>query len=407
MGSKAKRSLAAPGSLVELLQQMISFDTVNRVNEGVPFVEGELAAHLEALAEGWGLQTARLPIAQNGSLDQAGFNLLVTHEVDQKFPWLLFDSHLDTVTVEGMTIDPFGALVEDGKIYGRGACDTKGTGACMLWALKSAVEAGGLQANIAILFSVDEEVSRIGVSAFVQHQLASLHWTPSAVIVGEPTTLQMITAHNGTVRWKIETQGRAAHSSDPSQGRSAITDMIKVIGVIEAEYIPKLTAEYPLVGTAQCSINMITGGSLVNVIPEFCTIEVDRRLVPGEDAESILPAVETVLQTLAEENPELNATQQEPHISLALPADGNQVLKARVGTILESFGFSSTAQGAKYGTHASDFAALGIPSLVLGPGDIDQAHRKDEYIALDQLESGMQVYQALMAQPGDYWSDGR
>ena len=147
MGSKAKRSLAVPGSLVELLQQMISFDTVNRVNEGVPFVEGELAAHLEALAEGWGLQAARLPIAQNGALDQAGFNLLVTHEVDQKFPWLLFDSHLDTVTVEGMTIDPFGALVEDGKIYGRGACDTKGTGACMLWALKSAVEAGGLQGS--------------------------------------------------------------------------------------------------------------------------------------------------------------------------------------------------------------------------------------------------------------------
>jgi acetylornithine deacetylase len=396
--------MAAPGSPVELLQQMVSFDTVNRVNEGVPFVEGELAAHLEGLAEGWGLQTARLPIAQNGSFDQAGFNLLVTHEVDEKSPWLLFDSHLDTVTVQGMTIDPFRAVVEDGKIYGRGACDTKGTGACMLWALKSAVESDRLRANIAILFSIDEEVSRIGVRAFVQHQLAALSWVPSAVIVGEPTMLQMITAHNGTVRWKIKTQGRAAHSSDPSGGRSAITDMIKVIGAIEADYIPHLKAEHPLVGRAQCSINMIAGGSLINVIPESCTIDVDRRVVPGEDSSTVLPAIEVILQALRESNSELRISQEEPSISLALAPDLNQELKERVGVVLESLDLSSTAVGARYGTHASNFADIGLPALVLGPGDIAQAHCKDEFIAIDQLESGTQVYQALMAQPGDYWT---
>ena len=178
-----------PQSCVELLQQMIGFDTVNRTAEGVPFVESQLAAHLESVAAGWGLSTRRLP------LKDAGFNLLVTHQVGADAPWLMFDSHMDTVDVAGMTVDPFGGQIEDGKIFGRGACDTKGTGAAMLWALKSAAEDSQLSVNIAILYTIDEEAGRSGVKAFVNDQLPTLSFRPLGVIVGEPTCLRIVAAH--------------------------------------------------------------------------------------------------------------------------------------------------------------------------------------------------------------------
>ena len=138
---------APPQTCVELLQQMVSFNTVNRITEGIPFVEGELATYLDELASGWGFQTQRLEISD------IGFNLLVTQQVDPQAPWLLFDSHMDTVSVEGMTVDPFGGEIVNGKLYGRGACDTKGTGTTMLWALKTLADENALDVNIAILYT--------------------------------------------------------------------------------------------------------------------------------------------------------------------------------------------------------------------------------------------------------------
>ena len=150
-----------PRSCVELLQRMVSFNTINRMEEGIHSVEHELAFCLEQLALAWNLTALRLPIAD------PAFNLLVTHQVDSTAPWLLFDSHLDTVDVQGMTIDPFGGELRNGKIFGRGACDTKGTGAAMLWALKSTIERQQISTNVAILFCIEEEYSKTGVKEFV------------------------------------------------------------------------------------------------------------------------------------------------------------------------------------------------------------------------------------------------
>ncbi|MDH3717756.1 MAG: M20 family metallopeptidase [Planctomycetota bacterium] len=386
-----------PQNCVELLRQMIGFDTVNRTADGMPFVEGQLAAYLETVANGWGLQTSRLAIAD------VGFNLLVTHQTDPAVPWLLFDSHLDTVDVAGMTIDPFGGKVADGKIFGRGACDTKGTGAAMLWALKDAVADGQLSVNVAILYSIDEEVGRRGVRAFVDDQLETLGWRPVGVVVGEPTSLRLVTAHNGTVRWRIRTRGVAAHSSDPRQGRSAISSMTRVIDAIEQHYIPTLAASHPLVGHAQCSINLVRGGSLINVIPESCEIRLDRRTVPGEDGTDVLPAVEAILDELRQQHPDLEVYQEAGTIEPALSPDTNQEFAHCVGCVLESLKFSRDAVGAKYGTHASNFASAGLPAIVLGPGDIAQAHSADEFLSLDQLQRGVEVYRQLMLQPANAW----
>ena len=377
-------------SCESLLQAMVGFDTVNSAISGRPDAERALSLYMEAQAEAMGMQTRRLPVSGGG------FNLLVTHEVDVQAPWLLFESHLDTVSVEGMTVGPFAGRIEDGRMYGRGTCDTKGTGAAMLWALLRYRREGGPN-NVAIVFTLDEEVSKTGVRTFVASQLPNLDWRPVGAIVGEPTRLRPVAAHNGVVRWRIRTEGVAAHSSDPSRGRSAIRMMTEVIEALEERYISRLTTEHPLTGKARCSINLIRGGVQINIIPEHCEIHVDRRVVPGEDAGQVIPAVEQVLEELRASDADLMVFQEVPDmVDAPLDPSGGEAFGAFVRATLEQMGLPAGLTGVGYGTDASSFSQVGIPAVVLGPGDIAQGHTADEWIDLEQLRSGVEVYHNLM-----------
>ena len=383
-----------PASCEALLQAMVGFDTVNSNISGRPDAELALAQYLEAQAQALGLATRRLPVSGES------FNLLVSHQVTDGAPWLLFESHLDTVSVEGMTIDPFAARIEGGRLYGRGACDTKGTGAAMLWALKRYIDQGIAGNNVAIVYTIDEEIKKTGVRTLVQDHLPGLGWTPAGVIVGEPTQLQPVVAHNGVVRWRIQTRGVAAHSADPTQGRSAISMMLKVVEALESRYISRLEAVHPLTGKAQCSINIIRGGVQINIIPEHCEIHLDRRVVPGEDPQQVLPAVARVLDELAREDEHLNIRQEPPDM-LDQPLDprGGETFAGFVQQVLEEMGLPAAPMGVGYGTDASSFSAASTPAVVLGPGDIAQAHTKDEWIDLEQLHQGVEVYLRLMGAP--------
>ena len=371
---------------------MVGFDTVNANISGVADAEMSLAVYLQELAQDSSLTVQRLPVTGEG------FNLLVSHRVDEQAPWLLFESHLDTVTVEGMTVDPFAGEIRDGRLYGRGACDTKGTGAAMLWALREYAGATTEKANnVALVFTIDEEIYKTGVRTFVQQHLPMLPWRPSGVIVGEPTELKAVVAHNGVVRWSIAASGRAAHSSDPSKGRSAISAMTKVVQALEERYIPGLVAAHPLTGMAQCSINLIQGGVQINIVPEYCEVQIDRRLVPGEDANDVLPAVEEVLAALRRADPDLQVVQHTPAmIDLPLDPSGGEAFAGFVQRVLLEMGLEGELQGVGYGTDASSFGQAGFAAVVLGPGDIAQAHTADEWIDLAELQRGVEVYGTLM-----------
>lgn len=375
----------------DLLTAMVSFDTVNANISGVADAELELSKYLEALAGTFKFSSRRFPVSGDG------FNLLVTFEAVSGGPWLLFESHLDTVTVDGMSIDPFAGRIDGGRIFGRGACDTKGSGAAMLWALKRYAQQMSGPNNIGIVFTLDEEFRKTGIKSFVRNDLPRLGWMPAGAVIGEPTQLEAVVAHTGAMRWTIHTRGVAAHSSNPSRGRSAISMMVRVIDALESRYIPNLTASHPLTGKAQCSINLIQGGAQINVIADHCQIRVDRRLMPGEDGERVLPAVQTVLDELCRDQPDLVVEQGESHFDppLALSEDNPFVPVVQRG--LRELNLPTDLRGAAYGTDASILSAAGVPAVVLGPGDITQAHTHDEWLELEQLNKAVEVYLKLMS----------
>jgi acetylornithine deacetylase len=376
---------------------MIRIDSVNSAISGRARAEQGLAEYIENQARLFGLEVQRMPVP--GQAD----NLLITCDKGADSPWLLFESHMDTVGTEGMSIEPFSPRVAAGLVHGRGACDTKGSGAAMLWALRTYASVPIGTANVALLLTVDEEVSRSGINAFVGEQLPTLPWRPAGAIVGEPTGLRLVTAHRGAARLAIRTEGVAAHSSDPSRGRSAIRMMMPVLEAIEERYIPSLTATNPLTGPAVCSVNLIRGGSQINIIAQSCEIQIDRRTVPGEEASEVVASVRKLLSELRVADPALNYALRELLMYEPLDPAASEVFARQLGALLESMDLSGEPTGAGYGSHAGTLASAGMPAVVLGPGDIAQAHTADEWLNLDQLERAVAVYLAIMQADISQW----
>lgn len=384
-------SATPPDSCEQLLAQMVAFDTVNARYAGRASGEPALAAHLESIATAWGFTCRRLPVAEGL------FNLLIQHEPAPGGEWLLFESHLDTVSAAGMTVPPFAMSSDTTRFYGRGVCDTKGSGAAMLWALHSLRNEPSLRRNLGILFTVDEEAGMTGAATFARATLPQWPGPLLGMVVGEPTDLQPVIAHNGLVRWTTVTRGRAAHSADPARGRSAISAMVRVIQELESRYVPSLAArDDPLTGAAACSINVIRGGTQVNIVPERCEIDVDRRLVPGETAADALAERDRVLAPLAHGADPVELEHLPPFIIPPLSGASNLPLLRRFAPVLARHGCDASPRGVRYATNASHYAGASVPVIVLGPGSITQAHTADEWLARDQLDRATRLYAALM-----------
>ncbi len=376
-----------PLSPEELLAQMVAIETVNPECGGPIGGEAALAAHLETVARHWGLATRRCPVGTDGA-----FNLLVTSTVAPDAEWLLFESHLDTVSVEGMTVPPFRITTAGDKLHGRGTCDTKGSGAAMLWALQDYARAPGRKRNAGLLFSLDEEAGMSGAQAFAAREVKEFLPRLRGIIVGEPTGLRPVIAHNGALRWRTITHGVAAHSAEPAKGRSAIAAMLRVIEALETKFIPLAQRAHPLTGRAAASINLIKGGTAVNIIPDYCEIVCDRRLVPGETAAQVLAEREAALAGLAVEH-------DRQYLAPPLPPENSATLHAWLQPALVGLGLDPAAVGAPYATNASHYAAAGAQVLVLGPGALAQAHTKDEWLDRRELARAVSLYGALLRLP--------
>ncbi|MAF11001.1 acetylornithine deacetylase [Candidatus Poribacteria bacterium] len=306
---------------------------------------------------------------------------------------LLFESHIDTASTQGMTIDPFAPHIRDGMLYGRGSCDTKAGGIAMMHAMRRIAESGEPPpSTIQFAGAMDEEHTFKGALALAQSTRAS------AVVVSEPTDLAVIRAHNGLARFLIHVTGVAAHSSKPELGVNAISKMARIVTAIEDEIETSYAAlRHPLTGHPRLNVGVIQGGVQINFVPDHCVIEVDRRVIPGEDPLETVRPFRELLARLASEDPELDAQLEAPFLldnSMETPEDA-EIVQVAAAACEATLG-ASTIDGVPYGTDASKFTAIGIPSIVLGPGCIDQAHAAVEWVECQQVLDATDIYYEIM-----------
>jgi acetylornithine deacetylase/succinyl-diaminopimelate desuccinylase-like protein len=289
---------------------------------------------------------------------------------------ILLAPHLDTVNAEDAQFIP---REKNGRLHGRGACDTKGSVAAMLMALCELAHSKSRPRETEIVFAglIDEERGQAGSRA-----LAVSGFQADLAIVGEPTKLQVVTAHKGSLWLELVTRGRAAHGATPHLGKNAVHEMARIVEVLETDYRAQLQRrKHKLLGTATVNVGAICGGTQPNIVPDRCVIEIDRRTLPGETEASVRREITTLLRAK-----KLSATISSRKLAPALSLETNPKLP-----LVQAF-FRSAGQarpvGVDYFCDAAVLSAGGIPSVVFGPGDIAQAHTVDEWISLASLERG-------------------
>jgi acetylornithine deacetylase/succinyl-diaminopimelate desuccinylase family protein len=306
---------------------------------------------------------------------------------------LILEAHTDTVSVKGMTIPPFEPTLREGRIYGRGAVDDKGGLAAMLHAVAS-IKADRLVAPCEVWLAavVDEEFSYRGVVQLCENLEAE------AAIVAEPTDLRVVIASKGVLRLRITVLGRTAHSSKPHLGNNAITHMARLVLGLEQENAQLAGVSHRLVGSPTVSVGVIGGGVQVNSVPDRCSIEIDRRLLPGEKAESALAEYESLLWNLKQAHPGFDGFVETPPLlvdeGLDTPEGSEVVEHAR--RVLRQLGHSDEVCGVPFGSDASKLSRAGVPAIVFGPGSIDQAHSVDEYVELAAVEKAAAFYREFI-----------
>jgi acetylornithine deacetylase/succinyl-diaminopimelate desuccinylase family protein len=309
---------------------------------------------------------------------------------------VVLEAHMDTVSVEGMSIDPFDPVIEGGRLRGRGACDTKAGLAAMLHALVAVRSDGRLPAtNILLAAVVDEEHAFRGVTGFVE----SLHGKtlPVAAIVAEPTGLRVVRANKGVLRWRIRCHGVAAHSSTPMLGVNAISAMADVIQTIDRA--PFTVPDHPLVGVPTCNIGVINGGRQVNFVPDLCEISLDRRLLPGESVGLVMEFYDRLLDSVRQRHPKVRVESEAPFLTdeaMETPADADVVRVA--SKVLGEMNLDPEPIGVPFGCDCTKLSRAGIPSIIFGPGSIGQAHTADEFVELRQVERAFDFYRHFLLQ---------
>jgi acetylornithine deacetylase/succinyl-diaminopimelate desuccinylase family protein len=293
---------------------------------------------------------------------------------------ILLAPHLDTVPAASDS--QFQPQKKGDRLFGRGACDTKGSVAAMLSAVCELAQSRSRPSETEIIFAglVDEENAQAGSRALVKSGLKA-----DLAIVGEPTQLKIVTAHKGNLWLQLETQGRSAHGARPELGRNAVHAMSRIVDALETDYAAELRKRrHPLLGPATVNVGVIRGGTQPNIVPDSCTITLDRRTLPGETEITVKREIAVFL---AQRKLRAIFSNARPEPCLPMETDSRLPL---IQQFLHSIRQRQPV-GVHYFCDAAVLAEGGTPSVVFGPGDIAQAHTADEWISLRSLERAKDI----------------
>lgn len=372
----------------ELLARLVAIES----HEDAPGQEAETAAFIadRLKEEGIGSDILTTP--------EGRLNVVARLPGSGGGPSLLLNGHMDTVPPYGMT-EPFTASKRDGRIYGRGAVDMKGTLAAMMTALIAFRRSGlPLAGDLLFAATAGEESYSPGAS-----HLASGGFLADYAIVGEPTRLKTGVAHKGVAWYEAEFPGLSAHGSVPEQGINAIYRASRWISYLQDHYLPELARRsHPLLGSPTLNVGMIEGGTRPVIVPSACRVAFERRLIPGETAESALAELELTLAGTAKLYPgfEGSVTLTDnfhgvPHGPLQA-SPGSELVRGLLAAYREEFPEepeeACVPVGLQFWTDGALLQACCPETVVCGPGRIEEAHSDTEYIEAEQLEKACRIY---------------
>jgi acetylornithine deacetylase len=371
--------------VIQTLADLVRINSVNAFYEGGPG-ERMIAHYVGRFFHRHGIEVREQEVFPNRP------NVIARLPGREANRRIVLEAHMDTVSVEGMTIAPFDPVVCDGKMFGRGACDTKAGLAAMMHAVVSLKDEGITPPCEVMLAAVaDEEFSYRGVVRLCEGL------TADAAIVAEPTELRCVVATKGVLRWRIRVRGKAAHSSRPQLGINAINHMARIVLELEADALRLAANPHPLLGPSTCNIGVIRGGVQVNFVPDDCVIEIDRRLLPGERIDAVLGHYQEILDQMISRFPDFSAEMEPPMLTdEALETSPKANVVRAASAVLRDLGLNHEPCGVPFGCDASKLSRAGIPSIVFGPGSIDRAHAADEYVEIDQVERALEFYRRFI-----------
>lgn len=368
---------------ISLLRDLVAIDSVNPSLVAGGRGEEQVARRIAEELSGIGLEVHVTEVAPGRP------NVVGVIEGRAPGRSLMFCGHTDTVGVTGMQ-RPFDADIRDGRLYGRGSQDMKGGVAAMVGAARRIVEAGGLPSGrVVIAAVVDEEHASLGAEALVAR------WRADGAVVTEPTGLDIAVGHKGFQWVTIETRGRAAHGSRPSEGRDAILRMGRVLARLEAlDARLQRGRRHPALGTGSLHASTIEGGHELSSYPVRAWLQFERRTLPGEPGNIALVEANRILEKLREEDPEFEGGAQLTFGRDAYEIAATDPLPPLLAGAAEAGGWTPARVGMSFWTDAAILGAAGIPSVLFGPGGAG-LHSLEEYVIVEDVRRCRDALAAL------------
>jgi acetylornithine deacetylase len=373
---------ARAGDPVSLARLLVATPSVNPVLSPGGAAEAEVAAIAGGLLEGWGLAPEVHEVAPG--------RCNVTALLEGDGPTLMLNGHLDTVGVEGMTVEPFAAKIQGSRLIGRGACDMKG-GVAALLAATARLAAEGPRPNLVVVLTADEEHASLGMQAVVRDGPRA-----DLAVVCEPTELAVMPAHKGFVWVKASFRGTAAHGSRPELGVDAIRHAALYVAALD-RYVEDLQGRprHGLLGHGSLHTGTIRGGTAPSVYPDHCEVQFECRTMPGTPAAEVLSEMQRVLDDLRSSTPSLDASLEVPLARSGTEVPVDAPLVRGLFAAGEACGLPPLLRGMTAWVDAAFLNEAGVPAVCYGPGATEQAHTADEWIETRQIVDCANVLEAF------------